>query len=77
MRGFGRALSFEGADGATADAVSAQLQAVAHATSVGGVEPASDRWAQLHGQQHIPDGLFRLRVGSKHIEDLGPTSTEP
>ncbi len=38
MRGFGAVLSFEVADAATADAVCAQLQVVAHATSVGGVE---------------------------------------
>jgi cystathionine gamma-synthase len=70
MRGYGAVLSFEVADGATADAVCAQLQVVAHATSVGGVESTIERRAKLPGQQHVPDGLLRLSVGCEHIEDL-------
>ncbi len=70
MRGFGAVLSFEVADGATADAVCAQLQVVAHATSVGGVESTIERRAKLPGQQHVPDGLLRLSVGCEHLEDL-------
>jgi cystathionine gamma-synthase len=70
MRGFGAVLSFEVADSASADAVCAQLQVVAHATSVGGVESTIERRAKLPGQQHVPDGLLRLSVGCEHIEDL-------
>ena len=70
MRGFGAVLSFEVADAATADAVCAQLQVVAHATSVGGVESTLERRAKLPGQQHVPDGLLRLSVGCEHLEDL-------
>jgi cystathionine gamma-synthase len=70
MRGFGAVLSFEVADSASADVVCAQLQVVAHATSVGGVESTIERRAKLPGQQHVPDGLLRLSVGCEHIEDL-------
>lgn len=70
MRGFGAVLSFEVADAATADAICARVQVIAHATSVGGVESTIERRAKLPGQQHVPAGLLRLSVGCEHVDDL-------
>jgi cystathionine gamma-synthase len=70
MRGFGAVLGFEVSDAATADAVCAHLQVIAHATSVGGVESTIERRAKLPGQEHVPAGLLRLSVGCEHLEDL-------
>lgn len=84
MRGFGAVLSFEVRDATTADAVCAQVQVIAHATSVGGVESTIERRAKLPGQNHVPAGLLRLSVGCEHVDDLWadlnsalPTSTRP
>ena len=70
MRGFGAVLSFELADAATADAICARVQVIAHATSVGGVESTIERRAKLPGQEHVPAGLLRLSVGCEHVDDL-------
>lgn len=70
MRGFGAVLSFEVADAATADAICARVQVIAHATSVGGVESTIERRAKLPGQEHVPAGLLRLSVGCEHVDDL-------
>lgn len=70
MRGFGAVLGFEVRDAATADAVCARVQVVAHATSVGGVESTLERRAKLPGQDHVPAGLLRLSLGCEHLEDL-------
>jgi cystathionine gamma-synthase len=70
MRGFGAVLSFEVGDADTADALCAEVQVIAHATSLGGVESAIERRAKLPGQDHVPAGLVRLSVGCEHVEDL-------
>ncbi|MGB9378309.1 MAG: PLP-dependent aspartate aminotransferase family protein [Mycobacteriales bacterium] len=70
MRGFGAVLSFHLADAATADAVCANVQVIAHATSVGAIESTIERRAKLPGQAHVPAGLLRLSVGCEHVDDL-------
>jgi cystathionine gamma-synthase len=70
MRGFGAVLGFEVADVATADAISAAVRVVTHATSLGGVESTIERRAKLPGQGHVPAALLRLSVGCEHVDDL-------
>jgi cystathionine gamma-synthase len=70
MRGYGAVLSCELDDAATADAVCAKVEVIAHATSLGGVETTIERRAKLPGQDHVPPGLLRLSVGCEHIEDI-------
>lgn len=72
--GFGTIISFDVAGGAAeADAVTARLRVVRHATSLGGVESTIERRSRLAGQEHVPPGLLRLSVG---IEDAGDLAAD-
>ena len=68
--GFGTIVSFELADGATADGVCRATRIVRHATSLGGVETSMERRNVHPGQEHIPSGLIRLSVGCEYLEDI-------
>lgn len=70
LDGAGAMLSFDLADGPTADAVCDHVRLVRHATSLGGVESLVERRAGLPGQGHLPAGLLRLSVGCEDVEDL-------
>ena len=50
--------------------VCAPVRVVTHATSLGGVESAIERRAELPGQVHVPAALLRPSVGCEHVEDL-------
>jgi cystathionine gamma-synthase len=70
MQGFGAMLSFEVADGATADRLTAALELVVSTTSLGGVETTIDRRNRWRGEEKVPPGLLRLSVGLEHPDDL-------
>jgi cystathionine gamma-synthase len=70
MRGFGFMLSFELADAAAADRVTAGLRLITAATSLGGVESLIERRGRLAGEEHLPPGLLRLSVGIEGVDDL-------
>ena len=70
MAGFGAMVSFEVADGATADRVSASLRLIVGGTSLGGVETTIDRRNRWAGEESVPPGLLRLSVGLEHPDDL-------
>jgi cystathionine gamma-synthase len=67
--GFGAMVSFELADGPTADRACDAVRVVRHATSLGGVETSMERRNVHPGQEHIPAGLIRLSVGCENVED--------
>jgi cystathionine gamma-synthase len=67
--GFGTIVSFELADGPSADRACAAIRVVRHATSLGGVETSMERRNAHPGQEHIPPGLIRLSVGCENVED--------
>jgi cystathionine gamma-synthase len=67
--GFGTIVSFELADGPSADRACAAIRVVRHATSLGGVETSMERRNAHPGQEHIPAGLIRLSVGCENVED--------
>jgi len=67
--GYGTMVSFELADGGTADRACRSVQVVRHATSLGGVETSMERRNVHPGQEHIPPGLIRLSVGCESVED--------
>lgn len=70
--GFGAMISLEVADAAAADAVTAALRLITHATSLGGVESLVERRAvhAVDASFGTPPGLLRLSVGIEHVEDL-------
>ena len=69
--GFGAIISFDvRGDAAAADTVSAGLQLIQHATSLGAVESTIERRAGIPGQEHLPPSLLRLSVGIEGVEDL-------
>jgi cystathionine gamma-synthase len=71
LKGFGTIISFDvRGDAAAADAVSAELQLIQHATSLGAVESTIERRASIPGQEHLPPTLLRLSVGIEAVEDL-------
>lgn len=71
LAGPGAVLSFQTAgSGEDLDKALQDLQVVAVATSLGGVESTIERRARLTGQEHIPQTLVRLSVGCEHVEDL-------
>jgi cystathionine gamma-synthase len=67
--GFGTIVSFELADGPSADRACGAIRVVRHATSLGGVETSMERRNAHPGQEHIPPGLIRLSVGCENVED--------
>jgi cystathionine beta-lyase/cystathionine gamma-synthase len=78
-RGFGGMISFELADGATADRLLDRLQVITLAISLGGVEsliccPAKTTHASMPAEVlaglGITDRLVRLSVGIEHVDDL-------
>jgi cystathionine gamma-synthase len=70
MAAFGGMVSFELADGDSADRVIAALGLVVGGTSLGGVESTIDRRRRWPGEDRVPEGLLRLSVGLEHVEDL-------
>lgn len=72
MEGFGAVLTFRVGDAATAERVCENVQLIAHATSLGGVESLIERRARYasDAQHGVPEDLIRLSVGIEHIEDL-------
>jgi cystathionine gamma-synthase len=70
MRGFGAIVSFEVADGPTAERLTAALGLIIGGTSLGGVESTIDRRRRWQGEEHVPEGLLRLSVGLEHPDDL-------
>lgn len=47
-----------------------RVQLIRRATSFGAVESTFERGVAVAGQEHLPPGLPRLRVGLDHVEDL-------
>jgi cystathionine gamma-synthase len=70
MAGFGAIISFEVADGRTAEELVAALELIVGTTSLGGVETTIDRRNRWPGEEHVPPGLLRLSVGLEHPDDL-------
>jgi cystathionine gamma-synthase len=70
MSGFGGMVSFELADGDSADRLIAALDLVVASTSLGGVETTIDRRRRWPGEERVPAGLLRMSVGLEHVEDL-------
>jgi cystathionine gamma-synthase len=70
MAGFGAMVSFEVADGASADRVIGSLRLIVGGTSLGGVETTIDRRNRWAGEESVPPGLLRLSVGLEHPDDL-------
>ena len=70
LGGYGAVISFDVADGETADAVCRSTRLIRHATSLGSVESTMERRAANPGQEHLPPGLLRLSVGIESVEDL-------
>jgi cystathionine gamma-synthase len=70
MQGFGAIVSFEVADGATAERVCAATGLIVHATSLGGIETTMERRRRHPDEDLTPDGLIRLSVGCEHVDDL-------
>lgn len=70
QHGFGAIVSFEVADGETADRLTSALGLIVGGTSLGGVETTIDRRRRWPGEEAVPPGLLRLSVGLEHPEDL-------
>ena len=71
LKGFGTIISYDvRGDARAADAVSAGVQLIQHATSLGAVESTIERRASIPGQEHLPPALLRLSVGIEAVEDL-------
>jgi len=70
MSGFGAQVSFEVADGETADRLVSRLRLIVGGTSLGGVETTIDRRNRWTGEENVPAGLLRLSVGVEHVTDL-------
>jgi cystathionine gamma-synthase len=68
--GFGGLLSFDVAGGAeAARALERNLQTIANATSLGGVESTLE-WRRRWEGERVPEGLLRLSVGLESVEPL-------
>lgn len=70
MDGFGAIVSYELADGPTADRVCRHTQVLVHATSLGGIETTMERRRRHPDEDLTPEGLVRISVGCEHVEDL-------
>jgi cystathionine gamma-synthase len=54
-----------------AEAVCANVERIANATSLGGVETLIERRGRYPGErEHVPENLIRLSVGCEHVDDL-------
>jgi cystathionine gamma-synthase len=69
MDGFGAMLCFELASAEDAGELTAALELIVDATSLGGIETTIDRRSKYPGET-APPGLLRLNVGCEFIEDL-------
>jgi cystathionine gamma-synthase len=71
--GFGAMLAFDVVgDHVAAECVSAAVELITGATSLGGVETLMERRARYVGEQKVgtPSNLLRLSVGIEHVDDL-------
>jgi len=69
MDGFGAMLCFELASAEDGGELTAALELIVDATSLGGIETTIDRRSKYPGET-APPGLLRLNVGCEFIEDL-------
>jgi cystathionine beta-lyase/cystathionine gamma-synthase len=69
VEAFGPLLSFDVADGATAENVERSLRLIQNATSLGGVSSTLEARTRWEGDR-VPDGLLRLSVGLEDPDDL-------
>ncbi|MGH2735379.1 MAG: trans-sulfuration enzyme family protein, partial [Actinomycetota bacterium] len=70
MSGFGAMIAFEVADADTADRLTASLEVITDATSLGGIETTLDRRSKYPGETGVAAGLLRMNVGCEHLKDL-------
>ena len=67
--GFGGLLSFDVADGETAQRVETSLRRITNATSLGGVGSVLESRTRWEGDR-VPAGLLRLSVGLEDVDEL-------